>query len=89
MKVYYWSPFSSNIATIQAVLRSAESLSSFGSKFEPYLINSLGECNDLSKEKKFTNIINLTNINIAKFLNNKGFLSSRIIIIITFFFLFF
>jgi|TARA_B100000795_G_scaffold268051_1_gene254198 glycosyltransferase involved in cell wall biosynthesis len=89
MKVYYWSPFSSNIATIQAVLRSAESLSSFGSKFEPYLINSLGEWNDLSKEKKFTNIINLTNINIAKFLNNKGFLSSRIIIIITFFFCFF
>ena len=89
MKVYYWSPFTSNIATIQAVLRSAESLSSFGSKFDPYLINSFGELNKISRKTKHTNIIDLTKISITKFLNNKGFFSSRAIIIITFFYCFF
>ena len=69
MKVYYWSPFTSNIAPIQAVLRSAESLSSFGSKFDPYLINSFGEWNKISKKTKHFNIIDLTKISITKFLN--------------------
>ena len=45
MKIYYWSPFFTNIATIKAVIRSAESLVKF-SKKEKYnvsLVDAIGE----------------------------------------------
>ena len=45
MKVFYWSPFFSKIATIQAVLRSANSLVKYEKqkKYEVSIIDAIGE----------------------------------------------
>ena len=49
-KIYYWSPFTSPIATVQSVINSVISLQKFGKgKFEPYIINAVGEWNTLKK----------------------------------------
>ena len=43
-KIFYWSPFYSDIATIKAVLNSATSISKFSKdNFKPTLINVIGE----------------------------------------------
>ena len=47
-KIYYWSPFTSPVATVQSVINSIISLQRFGKdKFEPYIINAVGEWNTL------------------------------------------
>ena len=92
MKIFYWSPFISKVATITAVINSMISLSKYSkNKFEPQLINVAGEWdayeNDLYKEN--IKIINLTNFKFLKNRNYKGFLKSRfiysLIFIISFF----
>ena len=60
MKIYYWSPFFTNIATIKAVIRSAESLVKFykKKKIDVSLINSIGEWDKFEKQiNKKVNII--------------------------------
>ena len=42
-KIYYWSPFFSNIATIRAVINSALSFKRFSNEFEPVIIDVFGE----------------------------------------------
>ena len=43
-KIYYWSPFFSDIATIKAVLNSVISISKFAKNdLKPTLINVIGE----------------------------------------------
>jgi hypothetical protein len=41
--IYYWSPFLTKIATIKAVLSSAESLVKYSNEFQPTIINAAGE----------------------------------------------
>ena len=45
MKIFYWSPFLSNIATVDAVLNSINSLIKFDKKkqFDPYIVDAVGE----------------------------------------------
>jgi hypothetical protein len=44
MKVFYWSPHLSKVATVKAVLNSAESLKNFSrGKINVLLINATGE----------------------------------------------
>ena len=45
MKLFYWSPFLSNIATIDAVINSINSLNRYdkNKKYETSLIDSSGE----------------------------------------------
>ena len=45
MKIFYWSPFFSKIATIQAVIRSAESLIQYEKqkKYDVSIVNAIGE----------------------------------------------
>ena len=45
MKVFYWSPFLSNIATVEAVTKSINSIIMYDKKkeIEPYIIDSTGE----------------------------------------------
>ena len=93
MKIYYWSPFFSNIATIGAVKRSAESLikySNDASRINVALIDAIGEW-DKYKEKlnNKIEIIKLNKINLIKYLPKKGFLGSRLSYLIIFFFKFF
>ena len=49
-KIYYWSPFFSNIATIKAVLNSSISIKKFSNNiYKPALINVIGEWDDYKK----------------------------------------
>ena len=45
MKIFYWSPFLSNIATIDSVINSIKSIKKFDQKKEifPYIIDATGE----------------------------------------------
>ena len=49
-KVYYWSPFLSKIATINAVTSSAESLTRYSKDYLPKIINTCGEFNFYSNK---------------------------------------
>ncbi len=92
MKIFYWSPFFSNVATIKAVTRSAESLIKFprNDKYQVSLIDAIGEWDQY---KNVTNnkisIIKLSSINLKKYLPIGGFLKSRISYIIIFIWNFF
>ena len=77
MKIYYWSPFFTNIATIKAVIRSADSLVKF-SKKEKYnvsLIDAIGEWdkyeNIINKKIK---IIKLSKIKLINYIPKNSFL---------------
>ena len=85
MKVYYWSPFTSKVATIRAVVNSIISLKKFSkNNLIPNLINVAGEWDDYLEELKEEEIkvINLTRY---KFLskNYSGYYTSRFLYILT------
>ena len=56
MRFYYWSPFLSEVATVNAVINSAHSLKKYSKgAVTPYIINSVGEwsyyANSIKKKK--------------------------------------
>ena len=87
MKIYYWSPFFTNIATIKAVIKSAESIKRYSKKkIDVALINSIGEWNNYEKEiNPRINIINLGKAKLITYLPKDSFLKSRISYLIIFF----
>ena len=84
MKIFYWSPFTSNVATIKAVINSAYGLKRIYNH-KTTLVNSVGEWNNLKKEI-YSKKISLTQENYKlKFKNVDGYLKSRISFLIIFF----
>jgi len=81
-KIFYWSPFTtSKIATVKAVINSAESLNKFFKKdhFETSIIDAVHEWKDFEDEIKKKKI-DLIYLNKNSFLNSfkkDGFLRSR------------
>ena len=75
--VYYWCPYISKVATIRAVIKSAESLKRYSkNNFEPVILNVAGEQNyfrDNENELKLK-IINLTNSKILDGKNEQVFI---------------
>lgn len=52
MKVYYWSPHTSYVATIKAVINSASSLKKYGNNYyEVAIIDANGEWNNIETDK--------------------------------------
>ena len=51
MKIFYWSPFFTKIATISAVLNSAKSLVKYqkDNLYSVSIINAIGEWNEYKK----------------------------------------
>ena len=92
MKIYYWSPFFTNVATIKAVIRSAESLIKYSKnkKYEVSLIDAIGEW-VTCKESIINNIniIKLNKINLVNYLPKNSFLKSRISYLVIFLWNFF
>ena len=81
-KVYYWSPFISRVATVRAVIRSAESLKKYSKNaYEPYIINSVGEWFEYESELKDKNIklINFSKSNLIKNKQYQGYINSRLL----------
>ena len=87
-KVYYWSPFISRVATVRAVIRSAESLKKYSKNaYEPYIINSVGEWFEYESELKDKNIklINFSKSNLIKNKKYQGYINSRLLYCYIFF----
>ena len=79
-KIFYWSPFFSNIATIKAVLNSAISVNKFSkNNSKPILINAIGEWDEFEKIIVENNI-EVVDLKLRKYFKKKkinGFFLSR------------
>ena len=89
MKIYYWSPHTSHIATIKAVYNSALSLIKYGkNKYDVTIINANGEWDHLNSIKN----IKFINLSKKKYFNTfpvDGYLRSRVSYLYIFFKCFF
>ena len=89
-KVFYWCPFISKVATIKAVIRSAQSLKKYSNKkYEPTIINVAGEWNEFKNNDLDIRVIDL---NSSLVLDNRdwtGLVKSRFIYIYIFLISFF
>ncbi len=80
MKIFYWSPYLSHVATITAVLHSAKALRKYSKKtLDISIINSSGEWNSYKEEftNKGINILDIYKKEYFKSLPRFGFLNSR------------
>ena len=93
MKIFYWSPFISKVATVLSVVKSAESILKYSKKKEEInvaLIDAIGEWKDYeNKINPKIEIIKLNEINFLKYLPKEGFIRSRISYLFIFIFNFF
>ncbi len=80
MKLFYWSPFLSNIATIDAVTNSIKSLRRYNKnkKYETFIIDSSGEWQEKLDKISGIKVIKLYKKNYYKFLPKGNFLKSRL-----------
>ena len=91
-KIFYWSPYLSNVATIKNVLNSAMSIKKYNKKsLNISIIDVVGEWSKYEKEIHALkiNLIKMPGFKVDKFLPIEGFLKSRIVFFLIFFFKFF
>lgn len=90
-KVFYWCPFISKVATIRAVIKSAQSLKKYSNKkYEPTIINVAGEWNEFKKNNELD--IKVVDLNNSQILDNRdwtGYIKSRLVYTYIFFISFF
>tara|TARA_B100000700_G_C14922997_1_gene797963 strand:- start:142 stop:1302 length:1161 start_codon:yes stop_codon:yes gene_type:complete len=93
MKIFYWSPFISKVATVSSVIRSAESIIKYcddNEKINVSIIDAIGEWNGYRNNiNSKINIIKLNNKNYFNSLPRGGFLKSRFSYLFIFFINFF
>ena len=81
IKVFYWAPFISKIATPLAVINSAIAIKKYSKgDMEPFIINLFNEWKDYSQnlERNKLILINLFKIKLNFSFSDKGYLMSRI-----------
>tara|TARA_X000000950_G_C13892254_1_gene651352 strand:- start:1806 stop:2936 length:1131 start_codon:yes stop_codon:yes gene_type:complete len=81
IKVFYWAPFISKIATPLAVINSAIAIKKYSKgAMEPFIINLFNEWENYSQNLKDNQLllINLFKIKLNFIFSDKGFLMSRI-----------
>jgi len=85
-KIFYWSPYLTNVATIEAVINSIKSVKKYSKSFNPILINVCGEFDNYKNDllKLDIEVIDLVFFSYHKFLPTKGFLQSRLSFLIIF-----
>lgn len=85
-KIYYWSPYLTEIATTKAVINSAYSVNKYSKTTEALIINAAGEFDNKKKEldQKGISILNLHHFNYTKLLPKYGKIASRISYLIIF-----
>ena len=88
MKVFYWSPFLSNIATVKAVIKSINSILNYDKNtlFNPYIVDAVGEWQDNQNKLENVKFIKLYKNSIYKLLPKGGYFKSRLSQIIIFLF---
>ena len=91
-KIFYWSPYLSNVATIRNVINSALSLKKYNyDSYDVSLLDTMGEWK-LYKEEIIQNKVNIkkiNNLNLNFDLNKSGYFKSRLYFIFIFIFNFF
>tara|TARA_B110000285_G_scaffold220248_1_gene271783 strand:+ start:266 stop:1426 length:1161 start_codon:yes stop_codon:yes gene_type:complete len=88
MKVYYWSPFINEVATIKAVTDSINSIKKYSkNKIEPLIIDSVGEWSNKKQylDSKNINLIKFFDYKIINYLPKFGFFKSRFTYFVIFF----
>ena len=93
MKIFYWSPFISEVATVSSVIKSAESILKYSKEKKNLniaIIDAIGEWKNYKKKiNSKIEIINLYKKNIYKYLPKENFFKSRLsyvlIFVLTFF----
>ena len=85
-KIFYWSPYLTNVATIEAVINSIKGVKKYSKFFDPILINVCGEFDNYKNDllKLDIEVIDLVFFSYHKFLPTKGFLQSRLSFLIIF-----
>lgn len=85
-KIFYWSPYITNVATIEAVINSIKSVKKYSKSFNPILINVCGEFDNYKNDllKLDIEVIDLVFFSYHRFLPTKGFLQSRLSFLIIF-----
>ena len=86
-KIYYWSPFLTKIATIDAVINSAISLKRYNKElYNVNIINVFGEFSEYEKKLRENNVnlINFKTSRIIKYFPKPGYLRSRFLSIYVF-----
>ncbi len=89
MKLYYWSPFFSNIATEKAVINSIYSIKKYSKEtIKPYLLEVIGEWKNQKDvmKKKNIEIKKFYNFNLINYLPKFGYIQSRFSYIVVFLF---
>lgn len=85
MQIYYWCPYLTNVATINAVKRSAISLKKYyKKKIDVSILNSSGEWLFFRDNIFGVNILNILKFNFHKYLPKEGLIPSRISFILIF-----
>ena len=82
MQIFYWCPFLTHVATINAVKNSARSLKKYKENINVKILNSVGEWNFLKDNDYDINVEDTQKLNIYKqALDNgyKSYLKSNII----------
>ena len=77
MQIFYWCPFLTHIATINAVKNSAASLKRYKKDINVKILNSVGEWDFLKNNDHNINVENIQKLNIYDLLPKEGFLRSR------------
>ena len=80
-EVFYWSPFTSKVATIKSVINSAYSVNKYlNKKYESFILDAVDEWNSYSNELSDKNlkVIKLNKKSIFHQFKKEGFLRSRI-----------
>ena len=87
MKVYYWSPFISKVATVSSVLRSSESLIKYSKQnISVSLVDAIGEWDQYRhKINSKIQIIKLNKKNYYNYLPRDSFIKSRLSYLFIFF----
>ena len=87
MQIFYWSPFLTHIATVDAVKNSAISLKKYltsNKELKIKILNSCGEWNFYKNNKDNIDIYDIQKINLHKILPKKGFILSRLSFLVIF-----
>ena len=88
-KIFFWSPHVSNVATVKNVINSAASLKKYNkNQINVSIIDAVGEWKKYKDEIKVLkiNMIEMPGLNLSKFFPIEGFVKSRLVYFLIFFF---
>ena len=88
-KIFFWSPHVSNVATVKNVINSAASLKKYNkNQINVSIIDAVGEWKKYKDEIEVLKInrIEMPGLNLSKFFPIEGFIKSRLVYFLIFFF---